>query len=201
MTPKELLNFLANTSVGSSAVRNQGRGIIDVIRDCIKYEFDFDKFFSALTTCDASYQHYLDRFTSVMAWLPGFDEHDELNGHYVTWGTARKCINLFIRSCVYNNRFCETYGLRVNDFNTKSYMQRLEIPLDSYAVAAIKFYCNKFELNHDKKHVDHFSIISLTPERSKELQLLAHCISIKMDMCRIDLDVIFYKNDNLTDQN
>ncbi len=71
----------------------------------------------------AEFRKWLDRQTHRLRHkLPSCDK---------PWGIARKSLNLFLRSCVYNHHLRQAHGLAVLEL-------LLEVPLDSVVATALK---------------------------------------------------------------
>ena len=120
----------------------------------------------------------------------------------VKWGTARKCINLLLRSIVYNGFIWDKYKLKSTDFDTGGLMDKLELPLDSYAVTGIIHDCKNLQLDFDRKKYPNFRIIYLNERdktESEYYQNKALEIGKRKNICRIDLDLEYWrkKKENL----
>ena len=140
---ESVLHMLINTSIGTSAVRNQGNGIAGVIREKLKNDVLLDEFFKYLKSKNkVDFKNYLDQLTNQIAGLRGISKNEKKAGT-VKWGTARKCINLLLRTIVYNGFFWDKYKLKRTHFDSGGLMEKLELPLDSYAINGIKADCKK----------------------------------------------------------
>ncbi len=191
----QLKRFLINTSIGPSAVRNQGSGIINPIRDKLLKSFSFDIFFKHLfSKSHIDFKNYLNILTEEVKDLPGIDEDKTHTGDNVKWGTARKCINLLFRSVVYSGHIWEEYRINNSTFIVDSKMQRLELPLDSNVVGGLKKRLSR--INHAKYNAQafrNFTISHLTPDVSDVLQEQADALSVHLNICKIDLDLILWR--------
>ena len=117
---RDMQRYIAVTTVGPSALRNQGsKGVIKAAQKYLT-EVELSAFRSRnednfLTTLDAQTEQ-------LRKVLP----HGAQN-----WGAARKALNLFLRDICYNRFLCERYGLTRSE-------EWMEIPLDSLVATALK---------------------------------------------------------------
>lgn len=91
-------------------------------------------------------------------WLEGQTERLRCNlpGRTKPWGVARKCLNLYLRSCFYNHYLREEYGLgRIEKW--------LEIPLDSMVMKAL--------MKYDRSHKGGWSLPKERPNLKRKLKL------------------------------
>src|SRR6266446_874823 len=114
LTPHEkfiidLKKFTAVTAVGVQALRRQGVGAIGCIQDY-------------LNALELSETRSIENEKGFTRWL---DEKTDVlkNKSKVSWGAARKALNLFLRACFYN-RYLSV------EFNLDRLETWLEIPLD-----------------------------------------------------------------------
>jgi hypothetical protein len=122
LTPHEkfiidLKKFTAVTAVGVQALRRQGVGVIGSIQ----------KYLDALDLSQTTSLKDQDEF---IRWLD--EVTDALVDKYeVSWGAARKAINLFLHACFYNRYLYVEYGLdRLETW--------LEIPLDQVIAGQLR---------------------------------------------------------------
>ena len=119
--------YTAVDSVGGSAMRNQGPGVLRAVQNYlghlqlddipIKSEKEFGEWLTARTE-------------GLIRALP-IDTRP--------WGTARKALNLFLRGCLYNHYLRRAYKL--------AHIERwLEIPLDSVTANALKRLAGRGQL-------------------------------------------------------
>jgi hypothetical protein len=192
MNKLELMRImLINSSVGASAVRNQGSaGIAKSIRDTLIKKFDLDSFLRHLKAKDEQvFKNYLRNLTNKII----------RQNNNIRWGTARKCINLVLRSVVYNRFISHHYGLKQRDYKSGGLVDKLELPLDSYSIKGIKKDCRKYKLGFDYKSFSKFSIIRLNRKNKLEsnyYQKRAELIAGKRKICRVDLDLCYWRNQN-----
>jgi hypothetical protein len=201
MNQNELLKVtLINFSIGTSAVRNQGNGIAQPIREKLRKDFSVPVFFKNLRhKNDRSFNNFLDSLTDKVAGLQGVSNNVKSPGT-VQWGTARKCINLLLRSVVYNGFIWYEYGIKIEDFRSGGLMDKLEVPLDSYTIKGIKRDCIKYKkIGFDSRLYPSFSIIGLDENESAYFQAKALLIAQKRSICRVDLDLRYWRNQETTE--
>ncbi|MEQ9099971.1 MAG: hypothetical protein RIF36_00380 [Imperialibacter sp.] len=170
---------IAQTAVGAAALRNQGaRGIVKSCRDYFE-QIDLGKFFEAMPNA-ADYQRFLDAQTNqLLAEFPVTVR--------TSWGVARKALNLFFRDVVYNKYFAEKYQLPDSLPENHVALANLEVPLDRDVALGIK-RCYKRQLP------PWYSIKSLTPDFSKELQQKANELAHQKGIARVHLDLVFWRS-------
>lgn len=192
---------LINFSIGASAVRNQGNGIAEPIRERLRKELSVPIFFKNLKhKSERRFDNYLNEMTDKITGLKGISNNDNPSG-MVQWGTARKCVNLLFRSVVYNGFMWEEFRIKKADFRSGGLIDKLEVPLDSYIVKGIKRDCKKFKkIEFDSTLYSSFSIIGLDKEiESPYYQNIASLIAQKRNICRVDLDMRYWRNQELLD--
>jgi hypothetical protein len=198
-----LKRMLINSSVGTSAVRSQGNGIAEPIREKLKKEILFDEFFSTLKSDNPGlFKNYLNKLTNKIHGMSGESNNDKEPGK-VEWGTARKCINMVLRSVVYNGFIWTEYELKKSDFGPDGIMNKLELPLDSHVVAGIKKDCRKYDIEFATKKYSTFSIVGLNKKDNHEslyYQSKALLIAARRQVCRIDLDLYYWRSQNESDE-
>lgn len=192
--------WLINISINQSAVRNHGKGIVKGIRYELMQNFRIEHFMKALKANNNEYLAYIDELTANMAGKPARDVSNNPGEKRISWGAARKCINLLARSIVYNAFIWETHGITLEDFNISGIMNQLELPLDSYSVAGILKDCEDYRITiPDPALGTNFTILYLKPDESQSLQQLAVEAARGRNTCRIHLDIIYWRN-NLAGQ-
>jgi hypothetical protein len=112
--------FVAETSIGPSALRGQGAsGVIAAARQFVK---DLD--LGSIPSNDGtSYKRWLDRQTNLM--LRTFPAKAR------NWGAARKALNLFLRDAYYNQFLNRTYHIGLS-------ARHFEIILDSIVARRLR---------------------------------------------------------------
>ncbi len=168
---KIIQHFVSLESVGQSAVRNQGKGTLKSVR---KYLANID--LSKIPDNPIKFKSWLDKQTTRM-----LDSIEEITKHR-PWGTARKALNLFLRTCLYN------YYLR-KEYKLARLEKLLEIPLDSVvATALIK------EARKNGEELPRWpNLKTLTPSISDQYQRFARTLaSLTKTPARVHLDVILW---------
>lgn len=101
------------------------------------------------------------------------------------WGMARKCVNIFLRNCLYNRYLCSHYKLEQLE-------EWLEIPLDSHVGKGLIAHSEKGILPKWGK------VIALTREQSDLYQRAALDLAKKERVCRVHLDDWLYRGEHVT---
>jgi hypothetical protein len=163
----QLQRFTAYSMITASAVRNCGAsGTLHVAQDfCAELPL---RRLARLNRI--RYATWLDKTTDqLLTALPGG----------ARWGTARKVINIFVRSAVYIVPLATEYDLA-------SLLPFLEVPLDGKVAEALKRNANNTSLPRWR------SIKSLTPDVSRLYQLAASKDARRKHVHRADLDVYYW---------
>lgn len=166
----QMQSYVAETCIGSSALRNQGgSGLIAASREFFK-SIDFVQI--------PSTQDEFDK------WLGEKTRELLLNFPVACrpFGAARKALNLFLRSAAYNivlNRASDLDRL----------LPLLELPLDSFAANHLKTLYPSLP----KKWIG-LKYISSTEHT--EYQQAAQKIAARGQVHRVDLDVFFYRENH-----
>jgi hypothetical protein len=167
-------NRAANGSVGASTIRGMApKGTADLIRRYLR-GLDLRAFH---VRRESAYARQLNAATDgLMKALPDDAKH---------WGMARKCVNIFMRNCLYNRYLCSHYKLEPLE-------QWLEIPLDSHVgKGLIKHVAEDLPPKWSK-------VITLTPEINRQYQEAALDLAKRMRVSRIHLDDWLYRGDHVT---
>lgn len=168
---RKLQDHLAESSITNTALRNQGAsGVVQKARDHVKA---LDLRCLALVG-HAGFVEILDRETTAM--LRSFPH--SVQGK---WGSARKAINLFLRSVVYNRDLCEEYRLR----RIRSW---LEVPLDKDVAIRLK------DQPEGGRLPKWLGLGKLSEETSVEYQNVASIVSRRLRVSRVDLDVFYWRS-------
>ena len=144
-----LQQFETFEAIGSTALRNQGTGLLGALRSLLG-ELDL----ATVPRTRKGFQDWLDDLTrQALDALPR-----NITGR--PWGAVRKGINLFLRGCVLNHYLRSAYGLETIE-------SWLEVPLDSIVAGALKREAGRGALPVwlGLKH--------LTPEANAEFQTFA----------------------------
>ncbi|MBN2583205.1 MAG: hypothetical protein JXL80_09055 [Planctomycetes bacterium] len=111
--------FEAVSCIGPSSLRGQGGGVIGATRTYL----EGIKLGRIPKGSQRSFSKWLDRHTEGIL--------DSLPIPNRPWGAARKALNLFLRSALYNHYLRKTYGIRAVE-------RWLEVPVDSLIADALK---------------------------------------------------------------
>ncbi|MGN6602414.1 MAG: hypothetical protein ACTHK8_08165 [Ginsengibacter sp.] len=191
---EKLRIMLINSSIGISAVRNQGNGIVEPIRRKLEKIFFFDEFFEKLKSPNVQdLKRYLDKITGKITGVRGISNNKN-PPDIVKRGTARKCVNLLFRSVVYNGFMWESYKLKDSDFIHGGLMDKLELPLDTHVANGIKRDCKRYGIEFNKNEFPSFTIISSNRRTNRYYQDRAVEIGAKRNLCRIDLDLYYWRS-------
>lgn len=202
---ERLIRFLIFSSFSTSATRNQGKGVQLAIKEGIHEHFNIKAFKKCLKQKRTrGFSNFLDDLTSKIAGKPGYEkkiigrkERKIATGDTIKWGTARKCINLFLRNLVNHGMLWKDLELSESDFATDGPVSKLELPLDSYAIKGLKLAIQNSKLPFEKTDHDAlngFSIIHLTADRSRTLQSMAKVVAKQKNICPVELDILFWRN-------
>jgi hypothetical protein len=163
---------VAQTSVGPSAIRNQGAsGLVSICREYFEESIELNQFSEKLKT--DNYLAYLDQLTS--------DLLDRFPPSGKSWGAARKGLNLFFRDVVYNQYLSEHFNIskEIVDLN------KLEVPLDKDVGTG---------LNLEYKDLSNWKTIKdLNAQQSKCFQDKALILAEKEGIARVHLDLKFWR--------
>jgi hypothetical protein len=162
---RNMQTFIAVSTVGPSALRNQGSK--GVIRAAQKYlgSMDLEIF---RPEDEASFSKVLDAETEKL--------RQALPKGAKNWGAARKALNLFLRDICYNRFLCKKYGLSKAE-------EWMEIPLDSLTAASLKRMGPRGNLPQWP------GLNRLTPDVSSKFQTFAKQVALAEGISRIHLDM------------
>lgn len=162
---RDMQRYIAVTTVGPSALRNQGsKGVIKAAQAHLAV-INLAKFRVA---DEATFLRALDDAT---ANLKGALPRGAQN-----WGAARKALNLFLRDICYNRFLCAKHGLSKSE-------GWLEIPLDSLVAAALMRRGRRGELPRWP------GLKGLTAEVSSKCQSFAKRVANSQGISRVHLDM------------
>jgi len=172
---------IAQTAVGASAIRNQGKkgdfGLIKSCRDYFEHELDIEEFFSLLSS-EILFKEFLDRHTFALT--------DKFPETARSWGAARKGLNLFFRDLTYNKYIADKYNLPVDFNENNEKLKHLEVPLDKdVALGLHAYFTGQLPKWTGIKH--------LQPQDSEIYQEKAQELAIRKDIARIHLDLEFWR--------
>lgn len=168
---QQMQSYVAETCVGASAIRNQGgSGLIQAARDYFKTVN-----LSSIPTNETQFVLWLDKHTNtILLKFPAGARK---------FGTARKALNLFLRSATYN--CCLNRA-----FHLDSVLPLLEVPLDRYAAKHLL----KYDFTIATKWV---GLKSVSRSDHGKYQRAALDLAKKWKIYRVDLDVFFYREEVL----
>ncbi len=165
---KRMQRFVANASVTPSAVRGRHGGKC-VMHAAIEFRANLD---IALLLNPAAFPNLLDEKTNELCSRLPLD--------FQFWGTARKCINIFLREASYT-RLREAFPLDTLE-------PVLETPLDRYVVDGLKRDAGR------NRVPSWTTIIRLKPEDSAIYQAVATEVSReKYNTYRMNLDFWYWR--------
>jgi hypothetical protein len=175
---RELITWMqkraANSAVGASTIRGMApAGTAKVIKDYLR-GIDVK---SVKARTESGFMKNLDSVTDgLIKVLPHGSKH---------WGMARKCVNIFLRNCLYNRYLCSHYKLEPLE-------EWLEIPLDSHVGKGLITHSKINSLPKWEK------VIALTREQSAQYQQAARELAKKKRVCRVHLDDRLYRGEHVT---
>jgi hypothetical protein len=165
---RDLQRYVAITTVGPSALRNQGSpGVIKAAQDHLAS-------LDLRTVC-------VGNETEFLAWLDHETEElrRSLPNRAQNWGAARKALNLFLRDVCYNRFLCEHSRVsRAEDW--------MEIPLDSLIASSLKRWVRN---NGDDPLPRWPGLNRLTPDISSRFQSAAKRRARSEGISRVHLDM------------
>jgi hypothetical protein len=165
----KLVRRTAQAAIGPSALRKQGAaGVVSAARDGAA-DLDLRRL---AKLSGSSFASFLDEATdTLLAMFP----KDARN-----WGAARKGINLYLRDAAYNVDLSAEFGL-------DALRPYLEVPLDKDVGLGLRAQPEGHELpNWD-------SIKRLSSRTSQLYQTVATAVAARHGVCRVDLDVYFWR--------
>lgn len=169
---KQIQYNIAETSVGASALRSQGAsGVITAAREYFK-RINLSEFASLDS---AKFSDWLDMNTEKLR--KSFPK-----GARNSWGGARKAINLFLRSCLYNTYLHGEYHLE-----KKEYL--LEVPLDRTVATGLYEDASKIGIMLPKWD----AIKRLKKEDSDIYQNFACSLAFDRKIARVHLDLYYWR--------
>jgi hypothetical protein len=173
--PPSLEDFrerLANITIGSTTLRNQGAsGVINAAR-CFLKNLDLVRF---VTDNQTDFARELDTQTDFL--------RQSFPAQAQYWGTARKAINLFLAEAYYHRFICAAYHLETIE-------HLLELPLDSQVG---NFLTNEARQVGEIDFPQWPGLKHLNPKDSKRYQSFANQLAKNKGWARVHLDVIIWK--------
>jgi hypothetical protein len=169
----KLQRYLANAGITQSAVRlgKSGKGVQGMKRAAVNFCAAIQ--LNNLPTPD-EYPSALDQWTDALT------KQFPLGGQF--WGTARKCLNIFMRDASYNTYLRNAYSLERLE-------PALEVPLDGDVAngllqeqEAAQFGLQKWD-----------AIIRVTKNEHGRYQNLASVVARRYGVYRVHLDVLYWR--------
>ncbi|MGH8677436.1 MAG: hypothetical protein ACREUQ_03680 [Burkholderiales bacterium] len=155
-------------SIGASAVRNQGTKLVANQARKALMQLNLRSF---ATDDRSAFFQVLDEATrEVESRLPSCAR---------SWGIARKCLNIYLRDCLYN------VYLR-HEFDLTTAEPYLEVPLDGVVVEQLKRYYPTRSLPR------WFGVKHLLPEESTLFQDALVVLADFLDVAPVHLDTILW---------
>ncbi len=179
---KNLQRFLAEVGITQSAVRGERkRGLRKAVIDFLSDELQLSDFANP-----GQFSAVLDRETMRLIdfWL-------RRDLRRMSWGTARKCLNILLRDATYNCYTRGRYGLEAVE-------PLLEIPLDNYVKKGIERDMRR--LIAPLPRLPKFEgIVNLTREQHESYQTAAERIARQeYHTHRVHLDLFYFPKPRLT---
>jgi hypothetical protein len=173
---------LANVTISVSSARglNPSKEESDGIRQAL-----FGLNLAELSGLDnLSFNAKLDAWTlAIQAVLPQEKVDTDTKG----WGYARKFVNLYLGEVTRNHVIRQEYRW-LSDVATL-----LEVPLDSNVAEGLKRTGQCSQHSHSARLGQWNRIKHLTKERSHHYQIAAESLASKLGVCRIDLDLYLWR--------
>jgi hypothetical protein len=175
---KQIHRRVAQTSIGPSAIRNQGAsGLIRISRIYFEKTINLTEFRKKLVT--DSYKDYLDNLTT--------DLRSKFPTGGKSWGAARKGLNLFFRDVVYNKYLADLLSIPTDYKENLKALRNLEVPLDRDVAGG---------LNKIFDDLPRWTTIKdLNEKQSKLFQDKALIYADSKGIARIHLDLEFWRSD------
>ena len=105
----------------------------------------------------------------------------------VSWGAARKFLNLYVRELSYNFYVRKEYELGRTE-------HLLELPLDRFAAQGLRDDAIGLNLEGAVPRWD--GVIHLTPEVSDQFQSAAATVAARRSISRVHLDLIYWRRES-----
>jgi hypothetical protein len=173
---------IAQSCVGASAIRNQGKkgdkGLIKTCRTYFEHQIDVAEVFTLMCP-ESEYTNYLNKHTNNIVLQ--FPETAQ------SWGAARKGLNLFFRDLCYNRYFADRFSLPTEFNQNGIVLQNLEVPLDKDVAKGLR---KRFKRQLPKWP----GIKNLTSEISNIYQGKASEFAKEEKIARVHLDIMFWRD-------
>lgn len=179
---KLLQRRIGRTSIGPSTARGMGpKGTISAARSYLEM-FDLRRISRARS--ESEFRSRLNMATGeLQKKLPKGARY---------WGSSRKFLNIFLRSCLYNRYLCKFYGLAALE-------SWLEIPLDSHVAKGLALDVAKRPATVEGVgHLPRWkTVIGLTRRRNRKYQAVALNVARAMGTERVHLDLRYWRGDHM----
>lgn len=157
----------AVVAVGPSALRGQGKGVLQATQNALKTI----NLLNISRDNETDFNLWLDEQTNiVLAALPVVNK---------PWGAARKAVNLFLRDLLYNRYLCKKF--RIQEIE-----QWLEIPLDSAVTKGLKRKAGRGKLPSWP------GLKNMNKDVSVKFQEYANILAKETGMNRVHLDIYLW---------
>lgn len=178
---------IAQISIGSSAIRNQGApGLIKICHNYLFSDISLKEFREKLPTDE--YYIYLDKKTTELRSL--FPKNGK------SWGAARKGLNLFFREVIYNSYLSDYLEIPCDFNDNLQIIRNLEVPLDKHvAIELINIYNEIPEIIISKIPPKWVSIKALRKPQSQVFQNIARNYADRQNTARVHLDLEFWRKE------
>jgi hypothetical protein len=182
----QITNFIAETSIGSSTIRNMGpAGNIQLVRNFLKVISIQD--FLIAAHFEPTYKKWLNKQTSKLI--------KETNFRGDGFGPARKCINIYLRNIIYNSLVCAHFGLIPYSREFNNVLSHLEIPIDSFSAKGIMKDAKKVH-NCPPLPGSWKTIMILSSEQNEHFQIAAKIIADSKQTARVNLDFLYFRKNS-----
>ena len=166
---KRLIYRTADLAIGPSTVRNQGAaGVVRAARIALR-KIDLSRYQRASQSSFPALLQHDTRLTQNR--LPAGARH---------WGTARKCLNIFLRDILYNQFLSDR-------FQFARFEPVLEVPLDRHVADGLLKEAEGYDLPKWR------TIKSLAREDSERFQCVAKKIATRRETHAVHLDLIYWR--------
>lgn len=165
---------IGSTTVGPSTARGMGPpGTIQAARKFLQ-GVDIARF---VKPSEAAFQAELDAVTLELK--------KALPKEARNWGSARKFLNIFLRTCAYNKYLCEQFQLQTIE-------PWLEVPLDSHVAKGL----NSEDIPAVPPLPRWTTVIGLEKRDNRKYQEFASVVAERDGAHRADLDLKYWRRDS-----
>lgn len=157
-SPRTTQRYVAHISVGASTIRKMGCKIDDIRKSLSSINLEEIQ--------EKTFPVFLENSTNFL-----------LTSCKGQFGTARKCLNIFLKNC-YHNRFLS------DQYCKPQIISQFELPLDSRTMEGVR--------KDGFPSLPKSSVIGLSPELNTRYQTAALAIAEKYSISRVNLDVLWW---------